>query len=135
MTSVLLTKEESSTMNTFKLLSTIALAGVITLMTSSVYAKERTKGRGAPDSPVVYVTSQDLYYDSIVLADLPFNGTENFQQLEPGAGPTGLQTEFGPTDTGYYGGRWWIDVNQDGYMDEEDHYFLCPLLGPGRTEP
>jgi hypothetical protein len=23
----------------------------------------------------------------------------------------------------------------NGYMDEEDVYFLCPLLGPGRTEP
>jgi hypothetical protein len=132
--STLLTKKENTNMSTFKLVSTIALAGVITLMTSSVYAKERTKGRGAPGSPVVYVTSQDLYYDSIVLADLPYNGTENFQLLETMAGPSGLQTEFGPTDTGYLGGRWWIDANPNGYMDEGDVYFLCPLLGPGRTE-
>lgn len=118
-------------MRTFKLISTIALAGVITLMSSSIYAKEHMKGRGA--GPVVYVTSQDLFYATLVLADLPFNGTENFQKLEM-MGPSGLQTEFGPTDTGYYGGRWWIDVNGDGYMDDADHYFLCPLLGPGTTE-
>ena len=121
-------------MSTFKIVTTIALAGVITLMTSNVYAKERTKGRGAPGLPVVYVTSQHLYYDTIVLADLPNNGTTNFQLLEM-AGPTGLQTEFGPTDTGYYGGRWWVDANEDGFMDDDDVYFLCPLLGPGRTEP
>jgi hypothetical protein len=122
-------------MTTFKLVTTIALAGAISLMATSVFAKERTKGRGAPGAPVVYVTSQDLYYDTIVLGDLPYNGTDNFQQLEPGVGPTGLQTEFGPTDTGYYGGRWWIDGNLNGYMDEDDVYFLCPLLGPGRIEP
>jgi hypothetical protein len=122
-------------MSTFKLLTTIALAGVITLMTSGVYAKERIKGRGAPGMPVIYVTSQDLYYDTLLLGDLQYNGTDNFQQLEPGAGPTGVQTEFGPTDTGYYGGRWWVDANINGYMDDEDVYFLCPLLGPGRTEP
>ena len=123
-------------MITFKLVTTIALAGVITLMTSSVYAKDRTKGRGAPGSPIVYVTSQGLYYDSIVLATLPYNGTENFQLLQmTGPSPSGLQTEFGPTDTGYFGGRWWVDANGDGFMDEDDVYFLCPLLGPGRTEP
>ena len=124
-------------MSTFKLVSTIALAGVLTLMTSSVYAKERTKGRGAPGAlgvPVIYVASQDLYYDTLLLGALPYNGTENFQQLEM-TGPTGVQTEFGPTDTDYYGGRWWVDANPNGYMDEDDVYFLCPLLGPGRTEP
>ena len=121
-------------MKTLKLAATIALAGVMVLMTSSVYAKERTKGRGAPGSPVVYVTTQDLFYDSIVLKDLPFNGTDNFQLLEM-EGPSGLQTEWGPTDVGYYGGRWWVDANPNGYMDEDDHFFLCPLLGPGREEP
>jgi hypothetical protein len=121
-------------MKSFKLLTTIALAGAVAFMTSSAYAKERTKGRGAPGIPVIYVTSQDLYYDTILLGELPNNGTMNFQLLEM-TGPTGVQTEFGPTDTGYYGGRWWVDVNGDGYMDDADFYFLCPLLGPGRTEP
>jgi len=122
-------------MNTLKPILTLALAGVIALTTTSLYAKERTKGRGAPNSPVVYVTSQGLFYDSIVVTEfLPFNETANFQKLEMD-GPSGLQTEFGPTDTGYYGGRWWIDMNDNDHMDEDDHYFLCPLLGPGRTEP
>ena len=127
-------------MNLIKLATTIALAGTMTLMTTSVFAKggannERMKGRGASNFPVIYVTSQDLYYDTLLLGDLPYNGTENFQKLEPGMGPSGVQTEFGPTDTEYYGGRWWVDANMNGYMDEEDVYFLCPLLGPGRSEP
>ena len=49
-------------------------------------------------------------------------------------GPSGLQTEFGPGDPGYVGGRWWIDLNGNGEMDPADKFFLCPLLGPGRTE-
>lgn len=121
-------------MSTLKLATAIALAGIIALMTSSAYAKERSNGRGAPGLPVIYVTSQDLFYDTILLGDLPYNETENFQLLEM-TGPTGVQTEFGPTDRGYYGGRWWVDANTNGYMDEEDVFFLCPLLGPGRTEP
>ena len=118
-----------------KLLTMIALAGTVTLMTTNALAKnERTKGRGASGIPVIYVTSQDLYYDTLLLGSLPNNGTENFQLLEMD-GPTGVQTEFGPTDTDYFGGRWWVDANMSGYMDEGDVFFLCPLLGPGRTEP
>ena len=121
-------------MNFLRLTTTLALAGVIAAMSTSVYAKDRMKGRGAAGTPVIYVTSQDLFYDTILLTDLPYNGTANFQKLEMD-GPTGVQTEFGPMDPGYYGGRWWVDANMNGYMDEEDVYFLCPLLGPGRTEP
>ena len=87
-------------------------------------------GRG--DGPIIYVTSQNLFYDSIVTADpLPPKGP--FQQLE--MGPNGLQTQFGPGDKGYVGGRWWVDIDEDDEMDEEDHYFSCPLLGPGRDAP
>jgi len=25
-----------------------------------------------------------------------------------------------------------VDTNGNGMQDAEDHYFLCPLLGPGR---
>lgn len=88
-------------------------------------------GRG--DGPVIYVTGQGLYYDSIVISnDLPAKGP--FQKLEMG-GPTGLQTEFGPGDQGYVGGRWWVDVNGNDIIDEGDALFSCPLLGPGRDEP
>ena len=80
---------------------------------------------------VVYVYGQNLYYDTIVGPDLPPKG--KFQLLEM-EGPTGLQTEFGPGDQGYRGGRWWVDVNGNGMMDD-GVYFSCPLLGPGRETP
>ena len=112
-----------------KLLSVATIAAVAAFLATNALAKDRTTGRGT--GPVVYVESQGLFYDSIVLADLPANG--RFQQLNPGVGPSGLATEFGPGDTGYLGGRWWIDANGNGYMDEGDAFFLCPLLGPGRS--
>lgn len=87
-------------------------------------------GRGS--GPVVYVTSQGLFYDSVVLTDLPPRG--RFQKLEM-AGPSGLQTEFGPGDREFVGGRWWIDTNGNDVIDAGDMTFLCPLLGPGRSEP
>ena len=74
---------------------------------------------------VVYVTSQGLYYDTFVVKDpLPMNGP--FQLLVDGV------TEFGPGQPGYLGGRWWVDSNENGMQDPEDHFFLCPLLPPGR---
>lgn len=124
-------------MTKFNTMTIFGLAAALILMTSPVHAKkeEHTKGRNAAGSPVIYVSGQDLFYDTILLGELPYNGTENFQKLEMGGPYAGPHTEFGPTDTGYYGGRWWVDGNGNGYMDEEDVYFLCPLLGPGRTEP
>ena len=80
---------------------------------------------------VVYVTSQELYYDSIVGPGLPMHGP--FQRLY--TGDHGLQTEFGPGDPGYVGGRWWRDLNNNGVVDEGEPFFSCPLLGPGRKEP
>jgi hypothetical protein len=111
-----------------KMLAVTLTIAATALLATSAFAKDRTTGRGT--GPVVYVESQGLFYDSIVLADLPSNG--RFQQLKPGEGPSGLATEFGPGDVGYLGGRWWIDVNGNDYMDDDDAFFLCPLLGPGR---
>jgi hypothetical protein len=77
---------------------------------------------------VVYVTSQGLYYDTFVVKDpLPMHG--KFQLIADG------QTEFGPGQPGYLGGRWWEDLNGNGVQDPDDHFFLCPLLPPGRTTP
>jgi hypothetical protein len=77
---------------------------------------------------VVFVTSQGLYYDTFVVKDpLPMEG--RFQPLTDG------RTEFGPGQPGYLGGRWWEDLNRDGVQDSADHYFLCPLLPPGRPTP
>ena len=86
------------------------------------------RGGGPLSRPVIYVTSQDLFYDSIITAD-PLPGKGRFQLLE--MGPNGLETEFGPTDPGYLGGRWKEDFNGDGVF----HYFMCPLLPPGRKDP
>jgi hypothetical protein len=96
---------------------------------------KRGGGGGRGDGPIIYVTSQGLYYDSIVTADpLPWKG--NFQQLfPPDESDSRLRTNFGPGDPEYKGGRWWVDVNSNGYQDEHDHYFNCPLLGPGRETP
>ncbi|MEE8332100.1 MAG: hypothetical protein V3R84_10055 [Acidimicrobiia bacterium] len=69
-----------------------------------------------------------LTFASIVGPDLPAHGP--FQQLFPQMDGT-LQTDYGPGDPGYLGGRWWIDVNGDEEMDSGDKYFSCPLLGHG----
>ena len=114
-------------MKSSQLIGAATVLSLAMITSSNVFAKERETGRGT--GPVVYVSSQDLYYDSIVVADpLPMRG--QFQQLIPGE--NGLMTEFGPGEPGHRGGRWWIDLNEDGLMDVGDHFFLCPLLGPGR---
>ncbi|HSG43938.1 MAG TPA: hypothetical protein VLA72_12355 [Anaerolineales bacterium] len=90
------------------------------------------QGNGPRGDVVIYVTGHGLYYDSIVTsAELPMKG--RFQKLEMVDGK--LQTEFGPGDHGYVGGRWWLDANGNGEMDEGDAFFSCPLLGPGRSSP
>ena len=112
-----------------KILSAIILVGSAMAIGSTAFA-DRNTGRGT--GPVVFVTSQGLYYDSIVVVDpLPQKG--NFQQLLMGM--NGLETEFGPGEPGHLGGRWWIDVTADGVMNSGDKFFLCPLLGPGRDTP
>jgi hypothetical protein len=91
---------------------------------ASVVAQQGRAG----STGVVYVQSQGLYYDTFVAVDpLPMRG--RFQLIENG------ETEFGPGDPGYLGGRWWEDLNGNGMQDEDDHFFLCPLLGPGRLTP
>ena len=106
----------------------LAIAGAL-VAALALPAFARGKGNPHPQ-PTVYVTSQSLTYDSIVVADpLPFNGTTNWQLLE--MGDNGLQTEFGPGDVGYFGGRWFEDMDGDRLPSAGDHFFLCPLLGPG----
>ena len=87
-----------------------------------------TPGGRAAATGTVFVTSQGLYYDTFVTRDpIPMQGP--FQLLENGT------TEFGPGDAGYLGGRWWEDTNGNEVQDAEDHFFHCPLLGPGREAP
>ena len=104
----------------------IVLLAVLVLTLVAVIPASANRGDGALG--VVYVRSQGLYYDTFVSADeLPMKG--RFQKLESG------ETDFGPGDQGYVGGRWWIDTDNDGIMEETDTFLLCPLLGPGRTTP
>ena len=86
------------------------------------------KGGRAATTGVVFVTGQGLYYDTFVAKD-PLPMTGRFQRLVDGT------TEFGPGDPEYLGGRWWEDLNGNGVQDEGDHFFLCPLLPPGRPTP
>jgi hypothetical protein len=113
-------------MKTLNVLVAVVLLGSAMMINSNAFARDN--GRGSEGSPVVYVISQGLYYDSIVLTDLPNQG--KFQQLVPTE--MGLTTEFGPGEPGHLGGRWWIDVDGDETMNDGDLFFLCPLLGPGR---
>ena len=119
-------------MKTSTLLGAIALISTALMINNTTYASQRDNSDFIASGPTIFVTSQGLYFDSIVVGGpLPQHG--NFQQLIPTM--NGLETEFGPGQPGHLGGRWWIDVNSDGAMDAEDVYFLCPLLGPGRDTP
>jgi hypothetical protein len=104
----------------------VLLAGVISALLFAGTAL--AAGGRAGTTGTVYVTSQGLYYDTFGAVDpLPMHG--KFQLIENG------QTQFGPGDPGYLGGRWWEDINGNGLQDANDHFFLCPLLGPGRETP
>jgi|SRR5918995_2255814 hypothetical protein len=101
-------------------------AASTTTNASTAIASQMRFGSRTPG--VVFVTSQGLYYDTFVVKDpLPMHGP--FQLITNG------ETEFGPGQPGYLGGRWWEDLNGDGIQDAGDHYFLCPLLPPGRETP
>lgn len=96
----------------------VAMAAIASLMAPSAVA-----GRGNGALGTVYVSSQDLYYDTFVTAEeLPPHGP--FQLLQDGV------TEYGPGDPGYLGGRWRVPNGKGGF-----DYFLCPLLPPGREMP
>jgi hypothetical protein len=102
-------------------LASLALALVVVATASA-------KGGRAGPTGVVYVTSQGLYFDTFVTNEsLPMHG--KFQLIANG------ETEFGPGDPGYLGGRWWVDVNGDHVQNSGDMFFHCPLLGPGRPTP
>jgi hypothetical protein len=110
-----------------RLSSTPPITTVLNTTDSSAATASPTRF-GSRTPGVVFVTSQGLYYDTFVVKDpLPMHGP--FQLLSAG------ETEFGPGQPGYLGGRWWEDLNGDGIQDAGDHYFLCPLLPPGRTAP
>ncbi len=117
---------------TKKLAATVIGLSAIAMTGATLADNHRDKGRGT--GPVVFVINQGLFYDSIVLTDLP-KERGDFQQLFIDShGPHHLATYAGPGNEGYRGGRWWVDANENGMQDQGDKYFLCPLLGPGRLE-
>jgi hypothetical protein len=104
------------------------VAGLVMALAAPALATTDNRDDNGPHPrATVYVRSQGLYFDSIVLGDLPQKG--KFQKLE--MGDHGLETDFGPGDVGYRGGRWWLDLNGNDIQDDGDAFFLCPLLGPG----
>ena len=111
---------------------TISLVAVAVLMLA--YYVNPVIGQGRPGAGVVYVTGQGLLFETFGTTDLPPKGP--FQELILPDDPANIsgfpETEYGPGDPGYVGGRWWVDVNGNGEQDPEDNYFQCPLLGPGR---
>lgn len=118
-----------------KVIAAALATALAVAMAATAYAGRghRDIGRGHGALGVVYVESQGLYYDTFVPVEvLPHHG--RFQQLVPMEGQPS-HTEFGPGEPGYVGGRWWVDVNQNGIQDDHDMYLLCPLLPPGRATP
>ena len=102
--------------------------GIVVILALVTAVPAFARGGRAGALGTIYVTSQGLYYDTFVTVDvLPMQG--RFQLLD------NHQTEFGPGDPGYLGGRWWVDVNGNGIQDSGDSFLLCPLLGPGRAAP
>jgi len=106
-----------------KVKTLILTVAAVTALSTAYLAVDVMANRGHGALGEVYVTSQGLYYDTFVSAQsLPPHGP--FQLLVNG------ETEFGPGDQGYVGGRWQIPDGDGGYI-----YLLCPLLPPGREEP
>ena len=129
-----------SNKETNKMSKRLKVLAVLLVATGAILAAAVTKhatadGGGPNPRPIVYVTGQGLFYDSIVTADLPPRGPFQLLETMTGPSPDRLQTQYGPGDTGYVGGRWWVDANGNGEMDEGDAFFMCPLLPPGREEP
>jgi hypothetical protein len=105
---------------------------LLVVSVAMVLASGDLLARGNKEGPVIYVVEQDLFYDAIVAADpLPMKGPFQLLYMCEVDGVQGLCTDYGPGDFGYVGGRWWVD-DGNGIMDEADHFFSCPLLGPGR---
>jgi hypothetical protein len=102
--------------------------GLVLLSMLGMASSASSQGGRRGATGTIFVTSQGLYFDTFVATDpLPMHGP--FQLLVNGT------TEFGPGDPGYLGGRWWEDLNGNGVQDEGDHFFLGPLLPPGRPNP
>ena len=127
------------TVSIFALVFATAIVLMVTMMDAEATRGGAGGGRG--NGPVILVwggSSPGTYYDSIIAAD-PLPNKGRFQELVPVTpsplNPYGLTTEFGLGDPEYLGGRWWVDSDTTPGMSADDHYFSCPLLGPGSLDP
>ena len=71
-------------MKLMKMIGAVTVLATSAMITTSALAEKPDKGRGS--GPIIYVESQGLFFDSIVLANLPQKG--RFQQLKTDTGPT-----------------------------------------------
>ena len=80
-------------LNTYSLLITVVIIATTILITGNVWAVRGGEG-GRGNGPIIYVTSQNLYFDSIVTAD-PLSAHGPFQQLfPPGTNPDYPDLEY-----------------------------------------
>ena len=85
-------------------------------------------GTGGSHPAVIFVVTQGLFFTTCKVKQvLPMHG--EFQLL------VNDRTNFGPGQPAYLEGRWWEDLNGNGIQDQADHFFLCPLVLPGRVIP
>lgn len=85
-------------------------------------------GTAGSHPAVIFVVTQGLFFTTCNVTQLlPMHG--EFQLLVNG------RTNVGPGQPGYLDGRWWEDLNGNGIQDRADHFFLCPLVLPGRLIP
>lgn len=91
---------------------------------------ETLAGRGNGPVGMIYVISQGRYYDTIGLTDLPESGP--FQRLvvllDEQGNIVSAETEYGPGDKEYVGGRWEAYIYDSGGNLVTIRYFECPLL-------
>lgn len=124
-------------MNTRSIVSVLSLTAVVAVWTMAV-PDSTLAGRGNGPTGLIYVESQDLYYETIGLTDLPPDQGPFqvlFVDLDDEGNIVSAVTEYGPGDPGYVGGRWEAYIFDSNGDLVTVRYFECPLLPPGRETP
>jgi len=123
--------------NTRSIVSVLSFMAVVAVGTIAM-PDPALAGRGNGPTGLIYVESQELYYQTIGLTDLPPDEGP-FQILIVGLDDDGnivsAVTEYGPGDPEYVGGRWEAYIFDSAGDLVTVRYFECPLLGPGRESP
>lgn len=124
-------------MNTRSIAAVLGMTSAVAVMTMAS-PDGALAGRGNESTGVIYVESQDLYYDTLGLTDLPPDQGP-FQllivDLDEDGNIVSAVTDYGPGDTEYVGGRWEAYIFDSNGDLINIRYFECPLLPPGRESP